>query len=93
MASGGLFHEGRCDCCERERPVAVCASPHGPMSYAICQECLARPAEPQSFFAYLYDDVAQGDPSRLDPSIKNWYTWIDGKYVHWTTYVFRRKNP
>ena len=93
MAGGGLYHAGECECCGRERDVAVVSSAYGPVSFALCLECLQRPAEPVSVFKYLYDDVAQGDPSRLDASVKNHYTWIDGKYVHWDNYVYRRKHP
>jgi hypothetical protein len=90
--TSNLFHDGTCDVCRRERKVGVCSSPFGPMSFAYCQECLAKPAEIATIFAYLYDDVAGGDPSKLDKSIKNWYTWIDGRYVHWDNYVYRRQH-
>jgi hypothetical protein len=62
------------------------------MSSAYCADCIAKPAETLSVFDYLYDDVAGGDPTKLTPQIRNWYTWIDGKYVHWDNYVWRRKN-
>jgi hypothetical protein len=67
----------------------VCSSAWGPVSYANCTECLHKPAEPLATFAYLYDELG---PDRVDKRISNWYTWIDGKYVHWTTYVHRRKT-
>lgn len=87
-----LFNPGECGVCHRDRRVTVVASPFGPVSHAICEECLQRPAEPLGTFEYLYDDCAHGNPDVLDKSIKNWYTWIDGKYVHWDNYVYRRKS-
>jgi hypothetical protein len=88
----GLFRDGHCECCDRDRPVAVIASPFGPASYATCKECLQRPAEPKAVFDYLYDEVAKGRPTELSKHLKSWYTWIDGKYVHWDNYVLRRKS-
>jgi hypothetical protein len=83
---------GTCDVCGRERATHVCSSPFGPVSFAYCADCLNKPAEVRSIFDYLYDEVAKGDPSQLSPEIRNWYTWIDGRYVHWDNYVFRRKQ-
>lgn len=87
-----MFKPGECEICRRKREVAVVASPFGPLSHAICTECLGKPAESRATFDYLYDDVAGGDPTKLDKSIHNWYTWIDGRYVHWHNYVLRRQR-
>ena len=83
---------GTCDVCGRSRATNVCSSPFGAMSFAYCTECLQKPAEVLFVFEYLYNDVAGGDPSRLASEIRNWYTWIDGKYVHWDNFVWRKKN-
>jgi hypothetical protein len=89
MSVSGLFRPGTCDVCSRNRDVAVCASVFGAISHAICVECLQRPAEPLSSFKYTYDTVG---PDNVASWVRNWYTWIDGKYVHWDNYVWRRKN-
>lgn len=81
-----------CEVCHRNRQVWVCASAFAPMSHAICTECLQKPAEPLGSFTYLLEDVAGGDPSKLSPELKNWYTWKDGKYVHWTTFVHQQQT-
>lgn len=89
MSSSGLFRVGVCDVCSRQRDVAVVASVFGAMSHAICKECLQRPAEPIYCFAHCYDSVG---PDNVAKWVRNWYTWIDGKYVHWDNYVWRRKD-
>jgi hypothetical protein len=76
-----------CEVCHRVRDVMVFSSPFVAMSFANCNECLHKPAEPELVFKYLLEEVADGDPSKLDRCIQTWYTWMDGKYVHWNTYV------
>ena len=84
---GEFWRPGKCECCHREGPTGVASSAFGAVSHAYCLECFQKPAEPLYMFVYLLDDVAGGDPSKLTPEMKNWYTWIDGRYVHWSNFV------
>jgi len=58
---------------------------HG-MSRDICNECLFKPATELRIFE---KELSSGNP---DPFLKNWYTWIDGKYVHWETFRHLRSK-
>ena len=86
---GDFYRDGTCEVCSRKRPVGVLASAWGPVSQANCQECLQKPAEPLSTFEYLYETLG---PDKVDPRIRYWYTWIDGRYVHWDNFVLRKKS-
>lgn len=81
-----------CEVCHRIRDVWVCSSAFAAMSHAICRECLQKPAEPLFIFGFLLEDVANGDPANLDPSIRNWYTWDKDRYIHWDTFVHNHKE-
>lgn len=78
-----------CDVCGR-LAIGVASSSLGPVSWAFCKECAGKPAEPESMFCYLYDDVSDhGDGLREE--INTFYTFIDGAYVSWPDYVARRR--
>lgn len=38
--------DGKCDVCNKESKVAVCASTMGPVSFSYCKECLSKGLEP-----------------------------------------------
>lgn len=93
MPDSSIFSlKGRCEICGRERQIAVLASPFGPISHATCLECLQKPAIDEATMEYLLTHVAKGDPSKLKDGIMNWYTFVDGKYIHWNTWVHLRKQ-
>lgn len=45
----GSEHYGKCDVCGKAGPVVVRCSSMGPFSFAYCQECLSKGAEPYWF--------------------------------------------
>lgn len=81
----------KCDVCERERETRVAASPFGPISFAYCQECIQKPAEPLLTFNYLYENVSSDQGRDLHESINNWFTWLNGQYLSWPDYVAQRR--
>lgn len=81
---------GPCDVCGRVRNVGISRSAwRESREYWNCQSCLEKPAETLSTFKFMYDNKPKGG---FDTRLKNWYTWIDGRYVHWTTYVEMRNK-
>lgn len=43
-----------CEVCNNNEPVGICSGASGPVSYAICKECLALGAEPYGYLvAYI----------------------------------------
>lgn len=71
-----------CNVCGGEA-VAVASSSLGPVSWAFCNPCLTKPAEPGCMFEYTYetcgDDVADW--------VRNMWTWQNGRYVSWDEYA------
>lgn len=47
--------ERDCEACKRARQVVVVASPFGPMSFALCHECLSHIAMPEWMLEYARD--------------------------------------
>lgn len=73
----------RCDCCNRERPTQVAASPLGPVSSAYCQECAEAGAEPEWTVRYLWEDIAQRDWERISPDVVVYTTvYKNGEYIN-----------
>jgi hypothetical protein len=83
--SGGYHIKGVCEICRRSRSVGWAISAFDGVRHLTCNECLMKPAETLALFE------AQLKLKTPDPALKNWYTWMDGKYVHWTTFVHLRK--
>jgi len=85
---------GKCDCCLREvGETFVCSSAVGPASFAYCNECLRRNAEPELSFHYLYDFVSS-DGEGLHEGIKSLCTYKAGAYVTWEDWVkWRQTEP
>ncbi len=77
---------GECSVCFRQKHVVPAISAFTRESKPLCAECLQRPAESLGVFR------VQLEASKPDPLIKKWYTWIDGKYVHWDNFVLREKS-
>ena len=46
MSFEDVAHEGKCDCCGKERLVVCCASRLGPVSLCYCKTCHANGIEP-----------------------------------------------
>lgn len=62
----------------------------GPISFAFCAACARKPAEPESMFCYLFEEVSDnGDGLRKE--MDSFYTFINGEYVSWPDYVDRRR--
>lgn len=60
------------------------------MSWAFCQECANKPAEPLCMFEYMFDDVSDyGDGLRQE--MNSFYTFKDGRYISWPEYVAERR--
>ena len=79
-----------CDVCGR-LAAGVASSAFGAVSWAFCQECMLKPAEPLPAFQYLYDDVSDhGEDVRNEVNL--FFTWIDGRYVSWPDYVDMRQG-
>lgn len=85
----------RCNVCgNEENIVGVASSSFVAMSLCYCSECLQKPADAEMIFDYLYYMVADQNPEKLDPTIKLWFTFINGEYVSWEDYCkLQRDNP
>jgi hypothetical protein len=77
-----------CNVCNKPA-IGVASSSFGPVSWAYCAECARKPAEPESMFRYLYEDVSDRGEG-LRPEVDSYFTFIDGSYVSWPDYVTRR---
>ncbi len=84
----------KCDCCGRERDVAVAASPIGPASFAYCLECATEYAEPEFSVRYLWEDVAGRDWEGIDPDFLV-YTKVfkEGEYISLRKWSERYGTP
>jgi hypothetical protein len=60
----------------------------GPVSFAYCDECAARPAEPEWVFRMTYDDCGEN----VAEWVNNMMTWKDGAYVRWPDWVAAKKE-
>ncbi len=67
-----------CDCCHQNPLVGVASSSLGPMSFAWCKECLAKPAEPEFMFEFVA--WAQSRPAEYMETL---FTYRDGDYISW----------
>ena len=65
-----------CDVCSKSA-VGVASSSLGAISYAYCDECLLRYAEPITAFEITYE-VTSGDVADW---VKELTTYVDGKYL------------
>jgi hypothetical protein len=79
-----------CDCCNKEGPTQVVSSAVGPASFAYCDECIRRNAEPLGCFYYLYDDVSNKGEGLVN-DVKLLTTYKDGKYITWDEFVTMRR--
>lgn len=81
----------RCECCNRrEHPISVCSSGLGPVSFAICQECVINYAEPIEMIKYLFE-YQSIDEIRKD--ILNYVTFFkDGKYHNLKLWMEQNEN-
>lgn len=80
-----------CDCCGKKDVFVVCSSAFGPISWAYCEECYRKPAEPESGFEFLYG-LSGGDG--LIEDVKSFFTFKDGAYVSWEDWLaWRRSQP
>jgi hypothetical protein len=62
-----MSYKGKCDVCEKETDVVVCASSMGAISYSYCQDCLNKHLEPYGgMVAYL--SCAGRYPEDINPS-------------------------
>lgn len=78
-----------CDVCSKPS-IGVASSSLGAVSWAFCQECANKPAEPLCMFEYMFDDVSDyGDGLR--PEMNSFYTFKDGRYISWPEYVAERR--
>lgn len=84
-----------CDCCFREEKevVGVFSSSLGAVSWAFCQECLDKIAEPECMFDYMHDFVSD-NLGGLAEWCQQFTTFKDGRY--WTIqewYEWRLTQP
>ncbi len=76
-----------CDVCSKSA-VGVASSSLGAISYAYCNECLLRYAEPVTAFEITYE-VTSGDVADW---VRTLTTFIDGKYLTWDEWVGLRNK-
>jgi hypothetical protein len=76
-----------CDVCGKSA-VGVASSSLGAISYAYCNECLLRYAEPVTAFEITYE-VTSGDVADW---VKELTTYVDGKYLTWDEWVGLRNK-
>lgn len=76
-----------CDVCSKSA-VGVASSSLGAISYAYCDECLLRYAEPVTAFEITYE-VTSGDVADW---VKELTTYVDGKYLTWDEWVGLRNK-
>lgn len=79
-----------CDVCGKSESAGVACSAFGALSWSFCAECLAKPAEPEVAFAYLYEDVSD-EGVGLAEWVDQFSTFKDGKYLTWREYVELRR--
>jgi len=79
-----------CDVCGRDA-IGVASSSLGAVSWAFCQECARKPAEPACMFQYMYHDVSDHGEG-LREEMNDFYTWIDGRYVSWPEFVKMKRQ-
>jgi len=76
-----------CDVCG-EPAVGVASSSLGAISYAYCEECLLRYAEPVTAFEITYE-VTSGDVADW---VKELTTYVNGKYLTWDEWLQLRNK-
>ena len=80
-----------CGICGRIRPVMRAKSAWGPFHYDNCSECLLKPAEPIRVFEHVYNQTV-AKSRNADLRMKIWYTWKDGQYINWLTYLHQKNQ-
>jgi hypothetical protein len=68
-----------CDVCRRSPVVGVASSPLGPVSFAYCEECLVRGAQPMYLASFLVEDA--GGLQNCAEWLASLPVWKDGKYT------------
>lgn len=76
-----------CDVCSKSA-VGVASSYLGAISYAYCDECLLRYAEPVTAFEITYE-VTSGDVADW---VKELTTYVNGKYLTWDEWLQLRNK-
>lgn len=74
----------KCDVCGQPA-IGVASSSFGAISFAFCETCVRKPAEPFIMFEYLYDEVSTNGEGLIN--LDYYYTFKDGKYITWPEYV------
>lgn len=71
-----------CDVCKRDKQeiAGVCSSTLGPLSHAICIECLQHRAEPKWMLEFVRDE-------------NNWRIHLDGFWEHYTYFDNGEYHP
>ena len=77
----------KCDVCGRSPASGVASSPFVAMSFAYCHDCLEKPADCESVFAYLWEDVANFDLTGLHSAVFRYHTWRHGRYWRFRDWV------
>ena len=71
-----------CEVCNQRPSIGVVASCYGPMSFAICQQCLAEGAEPPAVMAFL-NEISDGDLACFRPEVgEQAKTFHDERYLN-----------
>lgn len=87
--TGVLLDIGPCSVCGKPS-IGFASSTLGPVSFAFCVECARKPAEPESMFCYMFEEVSDNGEG-LREEMNRFFTFIDGVYVSWPDYVARRR--
>lgn len=77
-----------CDVCHRDGVAGVAASPFVPMSFAYCEECLDKWADPTFVVEYIFFDVAEGNEAKLQPDfLDTQRTYSEDRYMTWREWL------
>lgn len=75
--------DSKCDVCGRSPILGVASSSLGPISFAFCDECIQKNAEPACMLDATLDSVGLN----VAPHVKACSTWVNGVYISWDEYV------